>query len=166
MYQMYPIYIPSARYSRENGEIALWRESFKINKECKAFIDENASRAYHAHNLPEFITELTDTFGLERSMYVIARSIVGADWDKRYYNDARNRAELFSFRDMKEAAQLRENGKDPYRTADNTTSLCSNVHPVMLNDIFRFMMKMEQDQVNSPQADIEHDNEHDEGVDR
>jgi len=164
MYATYPVYYPSARWARENGEIDLWRESYKINKECRDFINENASRAYHAHNLPEFITELTDTFGLERSMYVVARSIVGADWDKRYYDDARNRAELFSFRDMKEAAQLHENGQDPYRTADNTTSICSNVHPVMLNDIFRFMMKMEQEQANIPAADNSCDNELDGGA--
>ena len=164
MYATYPVYIPSARYARENDEIVLWRESYKINKECRDFINEKASPAYHDHRLDIFIKELTDTFGLERSMYVIARSIVCADWDKRYYNDARNRAELFSFRDMIEAAQLHENGQDPYRTADNTTSICSNVHPVMLNDIFRFMMKMEQEQANIPATDNSCDNELDEGA--
>lgn len=164
MYATYPIYYPSARYARENGEIDLWRESHKINRECRNFINKNASPAYHGHNLPEFIKELTDTFGLERAMYVIARTIVNSDWDKRYYNDARSRAELFDFQDMKEAVRLRESGQDPYRTADNTTSLCSNVHPVMLNDIFRFMMKMEQEQANIPAADNTPDNELDEGA--
>ena len=164
MYQTYPIYIPSARYAREHDEIALWRESYKINRECKKFINENASRAYHDHRLDIFVKELTDTFGLERSIYVIARTIVDADWDKRYYPDAKSRAARFDFQDMKEAEKLHEAGQDPNRTADNTVSLRSNVHPVMLNDIFRFMMKMEIEQAETLTAGDSLDNELDEGV--
>ena len=164
MYQTYPVYIPSARYARENDEIVLWRESFKINKECRDFINEKAAPAYHDRKLPEFITELTDTFGLERSMFVMARFVVAADWDKRYDNSVRERAERFDFQDMKESRALYETGQDPHRTADRTADLYSNVHPCILNDAFRRQMKLEQEQVNLPQTDISEENERDEGV--
>lgn len=166
MYQTYPVYYPSARYAMDNSEIELWRESHKINKECKELLNEKASLAYHDRQLPEFISELTDTFGLERAMFVVARTIVGAEWDGRYYRDVKARASLFDFADMKEAATQYANGNDPHRTGDSTINLCSNVHPVMLNDIFRCLMKMEKEQVNLPSADISQGNELSEGVDR
>jgi len=159
MYATYPIYYPSARWARENDEIALWRESYKINKECRDYINENASRFYHDQNLPPFVKNLTETFGLERAMFVMARFIVAADWDKRYDGSVKERAERVDFRDMKEAKILQEEGNDPYKTADQTRDLYSNVHPVILNAIFRNLMKMEQEQVNLPSANVEQDNE-------
>jgi len=164
MYATYPIYYPSARWARENDEIELWRESFKINKDCRKHIDNEASMAYHEERLPAFVKELTETYGIERAMYVIGRTVVGADSDPRFYSNVKERAAQISFRDMKEAKAMYEEGKDPHRTADSTTSLCSNVHPVMLNAIFQSLMRMEREQPNLPSADVEHDNEHDEGV--
>ena len=146
MYATYPIYYPSARWARENGEIGLWRESYKINKECKNYLNMEASVAYHQGRLPDFIKRLTELYGLERAMYVIGRTIIGSDWDKRYYEDVKKRAERFDYRDMKEIKALQENGQDPHRTADNTTSYISDVHPVMLNAVFRHLMEMEREQ--------------------
>ena len=164
MYQTYPIYIPSVRYAKENNELALWRESYKINQECRDYINSESSMAYHERRLPEFIKELTGTFGLERSMFVIARFIAAADWDGRYYSEVKNRAAQFDFQDMKEGKALYEAGKDPHRTADHTIHLYSNVHPCILNDIFRSLMKMEQDQTDLRQADNLRDNALDEGA--
>ena len=159
MYLTYPIYIPSARWARENDEIELWRESFKINKECKKHINDEAPMAYHEERLPAFVKGLAGIYGLERAMYVIGRTVVGADGDKRYDNSVRSRAERFNYADMKEGKALYEEGKDPYRTADHTTSYCSDVHPVMLNSIFRSLMKMEREQIKLPSADVDRDNE-------
>jgi len=166
LYATYPVYIPSARWARENDEIELWRESFKINKECRDYINNEAPMAYHEERLPAFVKELAGLYGIERAMYVIGRTVVGAEWDKRYYGNVRERAEQFSYRDMKEAKALHEEGKDPYRTADNTTSLCSNIHSVMLNAIFQSLMKMEREQPNLPSAAVDRDNELDEGVEQ
>jgi hypothetical protein len=115
--------------------------------------------AYHEERLPAFVKELTDLYGIERAMYVIGRTVVGAEWDKRYDHGVKTRAEQFNYRDMKEGKALYEEGKDPYKTADSTTSYCSDVHPCMLNAIFRSLMKMEQAQVNLPSADVDRDNE-------
>jgi hypothetical protein len=164
MYAAYPVYYPSARWARENGEIDLWRESHNINQICKDFIGEKASPAYHCQALPDFISELTDEYGLERAMYVIGRTVMGADWDKRYDGSVRERAARFGYQDMKEGQALRDEGKDPYRSADKTINITSNVHPCILNAVFRSLMKMEQEQVNLPTADVDRDNERDEGA--
>jgi len=164
MYATYPLYKPSARFAREYDEIDLWRESHKINKECRDFIKENAGKAYHDRELPGFIEKLTEEYGLERAMYVVGRSVVGSDWDKRYSSDTRTRAEMFGYMDMKEAAALYESGQDPHRTADHTISYISDVHPCILNDVFRSLMKIEKEQVNLPQTDADRDNKHDEGA--
>lgn len=156
--KLYPVYYPSWHYAKANDELPLWKESFKINKECRDFINANASHAYHDHKLPDFVTELTETYGLERSMFVTARFVMAADWDGRYGKDVKERAALVNFQDMKDA------GTDIKSTShDRTSELYSNVHPCMLDSIFRSMMKMEQQQVNIPQADACAENEHDEG---
>jgi hypothetical protein len=101
-------------YARENGELELWRESFKINKECRKYINEKASVSYHDQALPDFIKELTDTFGLERSIYVMARFVVAAEWDKRYDTVVKERASKVDFQDLKEAEKQIAEGHSPH----------------------------------------------------
>lgn len=163
MYATYPIYYPSARYARDNGEIDLWRQSKRINRELCEFLREKAADAHYDHTMPDFIKELTDTYGLERSIFVMARIVIAADWDRRYDNDVRERAERVDFQDMKEAERQRTEGQTP-NYLDRSGDLTSNVHPCILNEIFRNLMKMEQEQVNLPQADAPRDNALDEGA--
>ncbi|MDR1320671.1 MAG: DUF3849 domain-containing protein [Gracilibacteraceae bacterium] len=154
MHATYPVYYPSARWARENGETNLWRESHKINKACKKFIGEKASPAYYDRALPDFINELTGEYGLERAMYVIGRTVMAADQDRRYDSNVRERAARFIYQDMREGQALREAGEDPYRSANNTISIISNVHPCILNDVFRSLMQMEMEQINPHQAGV------------
>ena len=158
MYATYPIYYPSVRWAKENGEIELWRESFKINKECKGFIFMKAGAEYHNQNLPGFIADLTERYGLERAMFVIGRTIVDSKWEERYDESSRKRAGQFDYRDMKEARAQYEAGENPHKV-DVSDNYLLNVHPVMLNAIFRSLMEMEQEQINLPSADVEQDNE-------
>ncbi|MCL2253590.1 MAG: DUF3849 domain-containing protein [Lachnospiraceae bacterium] len=164
MYAVYPIYYPSAKYARDKGEIELWRESFNINKECRDFINEKASIAHYERNLAGFAQELADNFGIERSIFVMARFIIRADWDKRYDDEVKARAKLVDFQDMKEWRTFLDSGQDSHKLADHTQSLYSDVHPCILNCIFRNLMKREQEQVNLPSPDNEQENELDEGV--
>ena len=164
MYAAYPVYMPSNRYARENGEIELWRESYKINIDCRNYINENAGLAYHERNLPDFMQKLTDNFGLDRAMFVTARFIVAADWGGRYGKDVKERAAQVDFQDMKEGKALFELGQDQYKSADWTRDLYSNVHPCILNDIFRALMKMERENNYLPADVTSRDNERDEGA--
>ena len=160
MYATYPIYNPSWYYAKENGELDLWKESHKINKDCRDFINEKAGNAYHDRLLPEFIKELTETFGLERSVFVTARFVVTADWDGRYGSDVKERAALVDFQDITDTATRRDAGEHiKMSTVDRTQDLYSNVHPCILNDIFRSLMKIEKEQINIPSAEAEQDNE-------
>jgi hypothetical protein len=62
---------------------------------------------------------------------------------------------------MKEYKIMSENRQEAHNAHDSTTSLRSNVHPVMLNAIFSSLMRMEKEQVNLPQSNIMEENEFD-----
>ena len=166
MYAAYPVYMPSRLYAIQNGEHDLWRQSNSINQECRDFIKENASKAYHGKTLPGFMKELTDIYGLERAMFVAGRTIAGADWDGRYDKEVKGRTAQIDYQDMEEGKALYEAGQDSYRIADKTMRLISDTHPCILNDVFRSLMKMEQAQINIPQADSSLENELGEGAER
>ena len=164
MYAAYPIYYPSSRYAREHDEFSLWRESKKINRELNDFFTDRAADAYYDRALPDFIKELTDTYGLERSIFVLSRTVVEADWDKRYDGEVRQRAGRVDFQDMKEAGRKIREGQPKHTVFDTSGDLTSNVHPCIINDIFRLLMKAEQEQAHLPQADMTEENELDEGA--
>ena len=163
MYAAYPIYYPSSFYARLHDELGLWRESKKINLVLAEFINDKATDAYYDRIMPDLIKELTDTFGIERSIFVMSRFVVAADWDKRYDSDVRARAERVDFQDMKEVERQHTEENNP-DFVDRSGDLTSNIHPIILNEIFRALMKMEQEQPNLPSADVEQDNELAEGV--
>jgi hypothetical protein len=165
MYAAYPIYYPSVRWARENGEIELWRESFKINKECKAHIFANATHEYHSQNLPELIKQLTDLYGLERVMFVIGRTIIDSEWEERYDKTSRERAGRIDYQDMKEARAQYEAGENPCKS-DVSDHYLINIHPVILNTLFRWLIEKEQEQVILPDTDQLPENELDEGVEQ
>jgi len=164
MYATYPVYYPSAMYARLHDEFNLWRQSKRINLELCELLREKAANAHYDRTMPDFIKELTDTYGLERSIFVMSRIVIAADWDKRYDTDVRERAERVDFQDMKEAERQLAEGQPKHTVIDKSSDLCSNVHPCFLNEIFRHLMKMEQEQVNLPNEEQHHENELDEGV--
>ncbi|MGN0163107.1 MAG: YodL domain-containing protein [Candidatus Ornithomonoglobus sp.] len=127
-----PIYKESARYAYKNGERDQWRRSNRINNECAEYIRSHADEAHNNHDLRRFIRELTDKFGLERSMHVIARNIQARGGDRRFNDEVRERADQFQFSDMK-------------LDYDNTNSYLVNTHSVVLNFIFRDMMDIEKE---------------------
>jgi hypothetical protein len=166
MYGTYPVYYPSAMYARLNDEFRLWRESKKINCELCDYLGDKATDAHYDRTMPDFIKELTGTYGLERSIFVMSRIVIAADWDKRYDSDVRERAERVDFQDMKQAQKEIEEGQPKHTVIDKSGDLCSNVHPLILNEVFRHLMKMEQEQVNLPDTERPHENELDEGAEQ
>jgi hypothetical protein len=165
MYAIYPIYYPSVRYAKENGELELWQESFKINRECKEYIFTKASGEYRGKNLPVFVRKLAETYGLERAMFIIGRTLINSDWDKRYEYISRERAAQFDYLDMKEARTQYQAGKNPYRT-DISDNYLINIHPAVLNAVFKRLMRMEREQIKIPSADDERGNKRDKGAEQ
>ena len=126
-----PVYQQSAQYAYKNGEREEWRRSNRINNECAEYIRSHVDEAYNNHDLGRFVSELTDKFGLERSMHVIARNIQAKGGDRRFNGEVRERTDQFQFPDMK-------------LDYDNTNSYLVNTHSVVLNFMFRDMMDIEK----------------------
>ena len=90
-----PVYIYSAKYAREHGELEVYRASGKADVACKNAIDEAISEHYHDNQLdPACISQVTEKFGFERVMRVLSNTVRKKDWDGRISRD--NKAWAFT----------------------------------------------------------------------
>lgn len=147
MFKDIPVYYPSIEYAKQNGELEQWRDSYNINMELKRCLNDNASNYYNTHRLDELINTLVENYGVERSMYLIARTVqYKGSYDGRFCKSARERAGAFTFPDVHTEA-VRKAEKQGYgNLADKSRAYISDVHSCILNDIFRELMKLEQKQ--------------------
>ena len=85
-----PVYNHSGSYAREHGELEAYRASRNANMACRDAIDDAISRHYDGFTLDSAgAREVIDSFGFERTMYVLANTIQRQDWDKRFSPDNR-----------------------------------------------------------------------------
>lgn len=80
-----PVYLYSAEYAAENGEREQYRSSHKANMACKEAI-EQAIGDYYADNRLDTaaaVKQVTDVFGFERTLYVLAVTVKHKGWDER-----------------------------------------------------------------------------------
>lgn len=135
MYATMPVYYPSFPYARQHGEIELWRESFRINMECKGQINQRALEANNSRELDLMIGDLIRIYGLERTMCVLSRTIQYQDWDKRLSEAVRERAKRFQF-------------NDPEHKGDDPTEqyICHGLQPCLLDAVYRKLMEKEAEQ--------------------
>ena len=83
-----PVYKQSAEYAREHDELELYRASNKANTACKEAIEKAISDHYYDNVLNrEAVTQVTEQFGYERTMHVLAITILQKDWDGRFSNE-------------------------------------------------------------------------------
>lgn len=150
MYATMPVYYPSFRYAREHDEIELWRESHRVNMECKGQINRRALEAHNSRELDLMIDDLIRIYGLERTMCVLSRTIQFKDWDERLSQAVKERAKRFKFNEQE------YEGNDPTKRY-----LCHDLHPLILNELFRKLMDREVEQAtldlqrNDPDPDQE-----------
>jgi hypothetical protein len=135
MYATMPVYYPSFRYAREHNEIDLWRESHRINMECKGQINRRALEAHNSRELDLMIDDLIRIYGLERTMCVLSRSIQYKDWDERLSQAVIKRAKHFSFNERE------YEGNDPTKQY-----ICRDLHPCILDELYRKLMEKEAEQ--------------------
>ena len=85
-----PVYNHSGSYAREHDELEAYRASRNANMACRNAIDDAISRHYDGFTL-DFAgaREVIDSFGFERTLYVLANTIQRHDWDKRFSPDNR-----------------------------------------------------------------------------
>lgn len=80
-----PVYRYPASYARENNEMDAYRASRKACIACKEAIEKAIIDNYRDNNLsPAAAKQVVETFGFERTMYVLAVTIRHKDWDGRF----------------------------------------------------------------------------------
>lgn len=134
--------------AKEKGEIDAWRASRKETEACAEQFDKEFGMAYHERQMPEFLADMTDKYGMERVKIVLASTIQLADHDGRYYPSTKA-----------DAAKVHIPGTN---TEDYSRDIrrfyTTNCHPVMINSAFRELQKMERESNKTKEsAAVDHD---------
>lgn len=128
--------------AKARDKVDEWRASRKATENCSQEFDEKFGMAYHERRMLEFLTELTEKYGMERCMVVLASTIQLADHDGRYYPSTKA-----------DAAKVEIPGANTEdHTRDIRMSYRVNCHPVMVNSAFRVLQQMQQEQSQEKQA--------------
>lgn len=111
-----PVYLASATFARENGELDVYRASHRANMDCKCAIEDAISRHYADNRLDTSacVQEVSDRFGMERIAFVLASTVQTKDWDGR-----------ISDSNKEWAKGIPALGKHEY--------VCSQAHPGLIN---------------------------------
>lgn len=80
-----PVYKDSAEYAREHEELPLYRKSNRANMGCKKAIEDAIHANYKDNilNCKEVTRQISDEFGIERMVYVLANTVREKDHDGR-----------------------------------------------------------------------------------
>ena len=82
-----PIYMHSASYARENGELEKYRESRAANIGCRDAIQEAIKNHYWDNRLDKAaVSEVVEKYGFHRMLFVLANTVRIKDWDGRFSN--------------------------------------------------------------------------------
>ena len=117
----------------ENDSVKEWKESHLANISCADQFDNEYGARYHGRDVPAFLKEMTDRYGLERCMLVLASTIQLSPWDNRYHKQVREGAE-----------KIPVPGTSDIPTEDRRRDYLVKCHPVMVDVAFRDLMAMEQ----------------------
>ena len=89
-----PVYLYPASYARENNEMDTYRASRKACIACKEAIEKAVIENYRDDILNhDAAKQVVETFGFERTMYVLAVTIRHKDWDGRFSKSNKKWAE-------------------------------------------------------------------------
>ena len=79
-----PVYLHSAAFAKENGEIDVYRASHRANTACRDVIEDAISSHYKGNRFDTTcVNEVIDQFGLERVTFVLANTVKDKEWDGR-----------------------------------------------------------------------------------
>ena len=83
-----PVYPYPADHARENGELDVYRASFRANVSCKEAIEAAIRDNYHDNRLDAAaVGQVAEQFGQERMLYVLAATVRHFDYDGRISRD-------------------------------------------------------------------------------
>ena len=145
MYATIPIYYPSLEEASRSDEKPFWLDSYKINMDCKRFIEDRAMTSYNTRELDSFIEDLVKTYGVERAMYVLSRTITYKEWDGRFNEVVKARANNFDFPNMRSAVVKKALTNQDAYYADRTNGYITEVHSCVVNAVFIKLMELEEE---------------------
>ena len=94
---MKPLYKYSVETAKHDGELDAWRESSDENIRCRDFLDEQVREKFDGFRLPDECAENTiKEFGYDRTMWVIANTILERKGDGRFSQQNRKWAQSFN----------------------------------------------------------------------
>ena len=83
-----PVYPYPADHARENGKLDVYRASFRANVSCKEAIEAAIRDNYHDNRLDTAaVGQVSEQFGQERMLYVLAATVRHFDYDGRISRD-------------------------------------------------------------------------------
>lgn len=82
---MKPLYRYSVETAKRDGELDAWRESRNENIRCRDYLDEQIKEKFDGFHLPdECVENAIKEFGYDRTMWVIASTILERKGDGRF----------------------------------------------------------------------------------
>ena len=88
---MKPLYKFSFSEAKRNGEMEECRESFRENIRCRDFLDKEVTERFDGMYLPDECAEnAVKEFGYDRTMWVIANTVLERDGDGRFHSKNRD----------------------------------------------------------------------------
>ena len=130
-----PVYMFSATFAKEHGELEAYRASFRANVDCKNAIEEAISNHYSDNRLDgSCVQEVVDRFGAERVSFVLANTIQHKDWDGRISPENKEWAK----------SELVPNDFDAWGGKKTLEYSCNQAHPGLIN-LFVNRFRKEQD---------------------
>lgn len=80
-----PVYPYPASHAQKHGELEQYRASNRANIACKEVIESAIREHYHDNQLDsQAAAQVVKTFGLDRTLYVLAVTVQQKDWDARF----------------------------------------------------------------------------------
>ena len=128
-----PVYPYPADHARENGELDVYRASFRANVSCKDAIEAAIRDNYRDNRLDTAaVGQVAEQFGQERMLYVLAATVRHFDYDGRISRDNKRWANTIPVYENKD-------GMD----SDRSVQFVVSSHPG-LTDLFLTQARHEQ----------------------
>lgn len=137
-----PVYVYSATFAKEHGELETYRASHRANVDCKNAIEDAIADHYRDNCFDgSCVSEVIDRFGMERVAFVLATTVQDKDWDGRISADNKAWA--------KEAPV--PNDYDAWGGRRTHEYVCSQAHPGLINlFVNRFRKEQEHEKEKKP----------------
>lgn len=130
-----PVYHKDLKQARADGELEQWRISHHATTTCADQFQQEYERAYSNRQVPQFLQQMVDRYGMERCKIVIASTIQLSPHDGRYSQDMKDAA-----------AKVTIPGISADSIHDRRLDYHIPCHPVTVNVAMRDLLAIERQQ--------------------